>query len=405
MVQVIILVSVSPDLFWAVSTMHVLGGNPKQTLMVQAPTLSVLPWVRTREIWTRWSAWCEKIPLVHTHLDLDCAYSKWVFIGFTPLYTKRLIKQFLMSCFVCTDGHTRTFRSGKFRRHAENCKPINNLQHCIQLVPLETTWTQEISQDSQITWWEIPLSRTRETWKEPKVEQPHAVCTYLTSCYSLFTYQQNNRGACRSSSLLSGNNKGNLVLDMMSSPRPMDCSNSEPFIIKAVKVDPVPAKPLSKYNQLGFWELKAIANLENRHVDAFVEGANRALSNNNPKLSNLGTGGAYFVSNSDKTAAVFKPTDEEPQAPNNPRGTFPIGSVFQEGLKKGTRPGEGEHNETVCELKVLDSFHNRSTKELFLQWCRFVAWWSFGGLCNRHLCVFVLLARCLERVCSLPLGP
>lgn len=40
-----------------------------------------------------------------------------------------------------------------------------------------------------------------------------------------------------------------------------------------------------------------------------------------PKLTDDGTSGAYFLRNLDKkNIAIFKPIDEEPFAPNNPRG-------------------------------------------------------------------------------------
>ena len=57
-----------------------------------------------------------------------------------------------------------------------------------------------------------------------------------------------------------------------------------------------------------------------------------------PQLSQGGNGGAYFLKGVDgKPAAVFKPADEEPFAPNNPRGHR--SSLNGEGMRKGTKAG------------------------------------------------------------------
>ena len=39
-----------------------------------------------------------------------------------------------------------------------------------------------------------------------------------------------------------------------------------------------------------------------------------------PKLASEGTSGTYFLENNGKKVAVYKPYDEEPYTPNNPRG-------------------------------------------------------------------------------------
>lgn len=73
---------------------------------------------------------------------------------------------------------------------------------------------------------------------------------------------------------------------------------------------------------------------------------------NEPIPSSEGSGGAYFMQDSSgqKYISVFKPIDEEPMSVNNPRG-LPI-SVDGEGLKKGTRVGEGALREVAA--YVLD---------------------------------------------------
>jgi hypothetical protein len=67
-----------------------------------------------------------------------------------------------------------------------------------------------------------------------------------------------------------------------------------------------------------------------------------------PIRSMEGTGGVYFMMDSlgQKYVSVFKPIDEEPMAVNNPQG-LPY-SLDGEGLKKGTRVGEGAFREVAA---------------------------------------------------------
>ncbi|KAF7138098.1 hypothetical protein RHSIM_Rhsim07G0004100 [Rhododendron simsii] len=69
---------------------------------------------------------------------------------------------------------------------------------------------------------------------------------------------------------------------------------------------------------------------------------------NYPIRSAEGTGGAYFMmdASSKKYVSVFKPIDEEPMAVNNPRD-LPL-SVNGEGLKKGTKVGQGALREVAA---------------------------------------------------------
>lgn len=69
---------------------------------------------------------------------------------------------------------------------------------------------------------------------------------------------------------------------------------------------------------------------------------------NEPIQSSEGSGGAYLMQDSSglKYVSVFKPIDEEPMAVNNPRG-LPL-SLDGEGLKKGTRAGEGALREVAA---------------------------------------------------------
>ncbi|KAL2339619.1 hypothetical protein Fmac_007559 [Flemingia macrophylla] len=82
-----------------------------------------------------------------------------------------------------------------------------------------------------------------------------------------------------------------------------------------------------------------------------------------PIQSSEGSGGAYLMQDSSglKYVSVFKPIDEEPMAINNPRG-LPV-SEDGEGLKKGTRVGQGALREVAAYIldhprKGLCSYHN-----------------------------------------------
>ncbi|XVE73710.1 hypothetical protein DITRI_Ditri11bG0140400 [Diplodiscus trichospermus] len=79
-----------------------------------------------------------------------------------------------------------------------------------------------------------------------------------------------------------------------------------------------------------------------------------------PIRSVEGTGGAYFMQDSagQKFVAVFKPIDEEPLAINNPR-KLPV-SPDGEGLKKGTRVGQGAFREVAA--YILD--HPKNSRHL-----------------------------------------
>ncbi|XP_052208940.1 phosphatidylinositol 4-kinase gamma 4-like [Diospyros lotus] len=75
-----------------------------------------------------------------------------------------------------------------------------------------------------------------------------------------------------------------------------------------------------------------------------------------PIRSSEGAGGTYLMQDAlgDKYLSVFKPIDEEPNALNNPQG-LPL-SINGEGLKRGTRVGEGAFREVAA--YILD--HPRS---------------------------------------------
>ncbi|KAI0511672.1 hypothetical protein KFK09_012304 [Dendrobium nobile] len=71
-----------------------------------------------------------------------------------------------------------------------------------------------------------------------------------------------------------------------------------------------------------------------------------------------GLGGAYyFRNNKGERIAIVKPTDEEPFAPNNPKG-FIGKALGQPGLKKSVRVGETGFREVAAYLLDHDNFAN-----------------------------------------------
>ncbi|XP_022759912.1 phosphatidylinositol 4-kinase gamma 5-like [Durio zibethinus] len=71
-----------------------------------------------------------------------------------------------------------------------------------------------------------------------------------------------------------------------------------------------------------------------------------------------GLGGAYYFRNCQgENCAIVKPTDEEPYAPNNPKG-FVGKSLGQPGLKRSVRVGETGFREVAAYLLDYDNFAN-----------------------------------------------
>ncbi|KAF3795079.1 Phosphatidylinositol 4-kinase gamma 4 [Nymphaea thermarum] len=104
----------------------------------------------------------------------------------------------------------------------------------------------------------------------------------------------------------------------------------------------------------------ALGGVLNDLVESTVAGLANGYS---PIRSSEGTGGTYFMRDSSGNgyAAVFKPIDEEPKAVNNPRG-LPI-SLDGEGLKRGTRVGEGAFREVAA--FILD--HPKGKRRLLFE--------------------------------------
>ncbi|KAK6919971.1 Phosphatidylinositol 3-/4-kinase, catalytic domain [Dillenia turbinata] len=80
-------------------------------------------------------------------------------------------------------------------------------------------------------------------------------------------------------------------------------------------------------------------------IDSTFKGLEKG---NYPIRSSEGSGGVYFMRDplGHKSISVFKPIDEEPMAVNNPQG-LPL-SLNGEGLKRGTRVGEGALREVAA---------------------------------------------------------
>ncbi|XP_021296571.1 phosphatidylinositol 4-kinase gamma 7-like [Herrania umbratica] len=71
-----------------------------------------------------------------------------------------------------------------------------------------------------------------------------------------------------------------------------------------------------------------------------------------------GLGGAYYFRNCQgENCAIVKPTDEEPYAPNNPKG-FVGKALGQPGLKRSVRVGETGFREVAAYLLDYDNFAN-----------------------------------------------
>ena len=71
-------------------------------------------------------------------------------------------------------------------------------------------------------------------------------------------------------------------------------------------------------------------------------------------MTEEGTSGAYIIRNHDGAVAVFKPIDEEPFAPNNPRGMK--GLFGSDTCRAGVKSGESTLREVAAYLLDYDGF-------------------------------------------------
>ncbi|KAG7650538.1 Phosphatidylinositol 4-kinase gamma 2 [Arabidopsis thaliana] len=113
--------------------------------------------------------------------------------------------------------------------------------------------------------------------------------------------------------------------------REEDTASSKDFLLEPVVLNP---------------DVKLPEVLEDM-IDRTVDGLNKGSP---PVRSAEGTGGTYLMQDSSglNYVSVFKPMDEEPMAVNNPQ-QLPVSSDGQ-GLKRGTRVGEGATREVAAYL-------------------------------------------------------
>ncbi|XP_002509976.2 phosphatidylinositol 4-kinase gamma 2 [Ricinus communis] len=117
---------------------------------------------------------------------------------------------------------------------------------------------------------------------------------------------------------------------------------------------------LKKQSGRDFWLKPVIINPKIRLNSVFWDMVNSTfdgLERGKPPIrSSEGTGGTYFMQDplGQEIVSVFKPIDEEPMAVNNPQG-LPV-SCDGEGLKRGTRVGEGAVREVAA--YILDHPRN-----------------------------------------------
>jgi hypothetical protein len=77
-------------------------------------------------------------------------------------------------------------------------------------------------------------------------------------------------------------------------------------------------------------------------------------------LASEGTSGTYFLENHlKKIVAIYKPFDEEPYAPNNPRNF--VGILGCQGIRKGILSGESATREVAAYLLDKNRFHKVPT--------------------------------------------
>ena len=71
-------------------------------------------------------------------------------------------------------------------------------------------------------------------------------------------------------------------------------------------------------------------------------------------MTEEGTSGAYVIRSDESSVAIFKPIDEEPFAPNNPRGMQ--GNFGSETCRAGVKSGESTIREVAAYLLDHDGF-------------------------------------------------
>lgn len=90
-------------------------------------------------------------------------------------------------------------------------------------------------------------------------------------------------------------------------------------------------------------------------VEACLQKARQGFSQDfKPKLTEEGTSGAYVIRCEEGPIAVFKPIDEEPNAPYNPRGME--GQFGSNTCRAGVKSGESTLREVAAYLMDHQGF-------------------------------------------------
>ncbi|XP_023873105.1 phosphatidylinositol 4-kinase gamma 5 [Quercus suber] len=117
-------------------------------------------------------------------------------------------------------------------------------------------------------------------------------------------------------------------------------------------------RDLQQRDQSGPIEILGCSNQSPRTKDLVKDIAKAIKSGTDPIPVRSGLGGAYYFRNClGENVAIVKPTDEEPYAPNNPKG-FVGKTLGQPGLKRTVRVGETGFREVAAYLLDHDHFAN-----------------------------------------------
>ncbi|XP_062106419.1 phosphatidylinositol 4-kinase gamma 5-like [Humulus lupulus] len=118
------------------------------------------------------------------------------------------------------------------------------------------------------------------------------------------------------------------------------------------------ARDLQQRDQSGPIEILG-CSFQNARTQELVMDIVEAINNGiDPVPVRGGLGGAYYFKNLyGENIAIVKPTDEEPYAPNNPKG-FVGKALGQPGLKRSVRVGETGFREVAAYLLDYDNFAN-----------------------------------------------
>ncbi|KAJ9163465.1 hypothetical protein P3X46_023131 [Hevea brasiliensis] len=117
-------------------------------------------------------------------------------------------------------------------------------------------------------------------------------------------------------------------------------------------------KEVQQRDRSGLIEILGQSNSFSKMKQLIKESVKAIKMGVDPIPVHSGLGGAYYFRNSrGESVAIVKPTDEEPFAPNNPKG-FVGKALGQPGLKRSVRVGETGFREVAAYLLDYDHFAN-----------------------------------------------